>query len=355
MRNLTKTIGLVAIVGAMATSCSGEKSPTMADGGAVKVETAVASRSATSNSRVYSGTVEESSSTSLSFPVGGTIASITVGAGDKVAKGQVIATLDQTTLENSYEIAKAALDEAQDAYGRMKQLHDANSLAEMKWVEVQNALRQAQSAEAIARKALNDGTIRAPFTGYISEKYLDAGMTAAPAIPVVKLVKITPAKVVISVPESEISSIGADQQAQIRVKALGDKTMTGKLTEKGISANPLSRNYDIKFEVGNSDGALLPGMICDVNMETGDGGDEIVVPSAVVLLDASNQNFVWLVKDGKAEKRVVDVAGFADNGLVIGDGISAGDTLIVGGVQKVSQGTRVVDSVNGESKEKSNH
>ena len=153
----------------------------------LRVETAVASKSAVNTGRSYSGVIEESSGTVLSFKVPGTISNLYVDAGSRVAKGQLIAKLDDPSLQNSYEMAKATLATAQDTYNRMKLLHDANSITDMKWVEVENALKTAQSACNIAKNTLNDARIYAPFSGVVSVKFADAGSTAAPGVPVVKL------------------------------------------------------------------------------------------------------------------------------------------------------------------------
>lgn len=320
-------------------SCLESNEATVAGEGKVRVEIMSVQPVAVSGSRVYSGTVEQSTESMLSFSVGGTVKTVNVSAGDRVDKGQLIASLDDATLRNSYDIAKAALDQAQDVYDRMKQLHEANSLSDMKWVEVENTLKSAQSAEAIARKALADGNIYAPFSGYVTEKFVDAGMTVAPTVPVVKIVTINPAKVSVSVQEGEIGSISPGQKAVVTLKALGDRQFEGYLTEKGVSANLLSRSYDVKFTVDNPTGELLPGMICDVVMLTDGSRTAMVLPTGAVLLAADNTNFVWLDIDGKAYRRQVTVDGMADNGVVISAGIVAGDSVIVAGQQKVSEGT----------------
>lgn len=87
-------------------------------------------------------------------------------------QGQLLATLDEVSMQNRYQAAKAALKQAEDAYQRMKELHEKGSLAEMKWVEVQSKLQQAQSMEAVARKNLTDCQLYAPFSGVIAEKSL---------------------------------------------------------------------------------------------------------------------------------------------------------------------------------------
>lgn len=198
-------------------SCSRAPKPTKAPATRVKIEAVGTALYSTGKS--YSGTIEESSGTMLSFSVAGTIRQMYVGVGARVAKGQLIASLDASNLHHSYEIAVAALNQAQDAYDRMKQLHDANALPDIKWVEVQNTLSQAQNVAAIAKKGLDDANLYAPVAGYVSEKLADAGMNLAPGMPIVKVVDITPVKVSISVPENEIANIPGDTSAQISVRS----------------------------------------------------------------------------------------------------------------------------------------
>ena len=341
MRKLVIISGLLLLTAAFS-SCKGGEDGKPSVPEAIKVKTVKAATTELAGSRVYSGTVEESGGAVVSFPVAGTVQQIFVSVGDRVAKGQTIATLDGSNLRSAYEMAQATLDNAQDAYNRMKMLHDANSLPDMQWVEVQNGLRQAQSAVDIARRGMNDATLTAPFAGYVSEKPADAGMTIAPGMPVVKLVTINPVKVSVSVPENEIATLPAGATASIKVGALGGAPFTGRVVEKGVAANPLSRSYDVKMEVANPDGQLLPGMICDVVIDSATPRRAIVLPVQAVMLDADNNNFVWLDVNGKAEKRAVRVEGMTDGGIIVGSGINDGDLVIVDGMQKVSRGSSVI-------------
>lgn len=334
---LRATIALTAVT--VMSSCHKEKQPTPP--APVRVETAVAGETDMSTSHNYSGTVEESSGTVASFSVPGTVQTMNVSAGDYVKKGQLIATVDAASMKNAYDISNAALTQAQDAYNRMKMLHDAEAIADIKWVEMQQTLRQAQSAEAIARKTLNDANLYAPLSGYVSEKYVDAGMTAAPGLPVVKIVSIDPVKVSISIPENEIASIPDGADTDISVSALGDKRFTGKIVEKGVSANPITRSYDVKITVDNPDGELLPGMICDVTLNTDTVSRSLTVPLDAVMLASDNSHYVWLDSAGYAVRRSVDTGALTDDGIVINGGIARGDSLIVKGQQKVSRGSKL--------------
>lgn len=309
---------------------------------AVRVKTLCAQSTDVSGLRTFSGTIEESLGTVISFPIAGTMSNIYVNEGQVVSKGQMIAQLDAANLRNAYDMAKTTTAEAQDAYDRMKMLHDSNSLPDMQWVQVQNTLKQAQSAEAIARRALNDGVLHTPVSGYVLHKFVESGMTVAPAEPIVKIVTLDPVKVSISIPENEISAIQKGGKANITVGALDGEQYTGTITEKGIEANPITRAYDVKISVANPGNRLMPGMICDVALEGTHPRPAIVLPNQAVMLDADNQNYVWLCSKGLAQKRIVKVDGMTDSGIIISEGISPGDSVIIEGQQKVSVNTPVV-------------
>lgn len=289
----------------------------------------------------FSGTVEEASGSTLSFPVAGTVQQIRVVTGQRVVKGELIAVLDEETLRSAYEAASASLVQAEDAYQRMKQLHDAGSLPEIQWVEVQSKLKQAESAEAISKKNLADGKLYAPFSGVISEKNVEVGHNVTPGQPVVRLVTINQVKVCVSVPENEISQINVGQPVNVSVSALNGKTFSGKIVEKGVVAHPLSRSYEVKAIIENRSGELMPGMICTMGIDNGDTNNVIILPAPVIQTDEQNRTFVWVNEGGKARKRMLQTGMLTKDGVVILYGISAGDEVIVEGQQKVSEGMDV--------------
>jgi RND family efflux transporter MFP subunit len=289
----------------------------------------------------FSGTIEEASGASLSFAGTGTIKRIHVSAGQTVRQGQLIAELDPTTMQNAYTISKTALEQAQDTYNRMKELHDGGSLPEMQWITIENQLKSAKASEAMARKSLADTKLYAPFSGYIASKNAEIGQTAAPGMAIVKLVSIGSVKVKISVPEDDIQRIQKGSSMKIIVPALGGREFSGSVTERGVSADPRSRTYEVKATILNHDGQLLPGMICQAFTNYMQGTTGIFVPANLVQLDGDNKTFVWVVNDGKALKREIVIGSETAQGAQVSGGLSSGDQLIVAGQQKVSNGMKV--------------
>lgn len=301
----------------------------------------------------YSGTVEEENGAVLSFTMGGTIKQLRVKVGDHVSRGQLIASVDPTSVKNSFDMAHSTRLQAEDAYKRMKQLHDKGSLPEIKWVEVQSQLQQAVSAENIARKNLGDCNLYAPFAGVISEKNAEVGQTAAPGVPIVKLVTTRVLNVKISVPESEMAGIHVRQRANIKVDALDGRMYQGYVIEKGVIADPVSRSYSVKIRVEGASDGLLPGMVSQVSLakiSTSAGYadasssvsshvESVVIPASLVQLADDNSNFVWVDEGGKAVRRSIVCGGYQSNGVVITSGLKPGDKVITEGQQKVCTGT----------------
>lgn len=289
----------------------------------------------------FSGTIEESSGTSLSFPVSGTIKKIYVSAGQTVGAGQLIAELDPISMQNAYNIAKTSLEQAQDTYNRMKELHDAGSLPEMQWITIDNQLKTAIAQEALAKKSLTDTKLYAPFSGYIASKDAEIGQNTIPGSSIVKLVNISSVKVKISVPEDDVQRIARGSSMKIIVPALENRQFSGHVTERGVSADPRSRTYEVKATIQNSDGQLLPGMICQAFTNYMQGTTGVFIPANLVQLDGDNKTFVWVVNNGKAVKREITISGETAQGAQVSGGLYAGDQLIVSGQQKVSNGMSV--------------
>ena len=324
----------------MALCSCGEKKQAAAEQ-TVRVKVQQIQAEAVNGEQGFSGTIEEQSGSSLSFATSGTIKRIYVSEGQTVGAGQLIGELDPTTMQNAYTISKTALEQAQDTYNRMKELHDDGSLPEMQWIAVENQLKTAVASEAMAKKTLTDTKLYAPFSGYIAEKNAEVGQIAAPGMSVVKLVSIGSVKVKISVPEDDIQRISKGSSMKIIVPALGNRQFEGRVSERGVSADPRSRTYEVKATIANHDGQLLPGMICQAFTNYMQGATGVFVSANLVQLDSDNKTFVWVVNGGKAVKREIFISSETAQGAQVSGGLSDGDQIIVAGQQKVSNGMKV--------------
>lgn len=325
-------------------SCKGkEEKPTPAP--PVKVKVLEIAKENGSNTREYSGTVVAAQSTSVSFSVPGTITQLLVQEGQKVHKGQMLAKIRNGEYLNAYNIAEAQLAEAQDGYNRLKKLHDANALPEVKWVEMEQKLKQAQNAADMAARTLNDANLSSPVDGTVTRKFADVGQNVLPAQPIFEIISSNDLEIEVSVAENEVADFFVGQPASINLSSENIPAIKGKVVSKAIVADPLTRTYTVKVGIPGKNINILPGMTGNVRFEqTKDDRNEnsgINLPSGAVLLNDDNRWFVWVVKDSVSERRFVEADELSSSGVLVKKGLEPGDMVIVEGVQKVGTGTKV--------------
>ena len=344
MRSYSK-LCIAAILAYVFAGCANEKG-TEKQEKVIPVKVMEIMTSQTVSVRNYIGMVEESVAVSLAFSSMGTIEQVTVSEGQRVQKGQLLATLNTATAEDSYRMMLSKLQQAQDAYDRLAKLHEKGSIPEIQFIEVETGLQQAKSMTSVAKKNLDDCQLFAPRDGVIASRSVEIGSNVMPGIAAFKLVSINKVNVKIPVPEAEIGKIAKGQNARIEVPALNDSVFFGEVDMKGVTANAISHTYDVKISVNNPLMKLMPGMVCKVVVQSPEPAGEVVnakitVPNRAIQISADGRQFVWLAQGNTAKRRVVKTDGMNDDGIVVVDGLSTGDKLIVEGFQKISEGMKI--------------
>ena len=294
-------------------------------------------------SRNYVGTVEESLSISLSFSGMGTIERVLASEGERVRKGQLLAILNGSTAQNAYDVAKSTLRQAQDAYNRLKPLHEKGRITDIQFIEVETGLEKAKAMEAIAKKSVEDCNLYAPMNGIISKRSVEEGVSVMPGTSAFKIVSIDEVYINVPVPENEIGSINTGKSATVAVPAIGNYEYKGVVHKKGVEANPVSRSYALKIKVSNPKSELMPGMVCKVLFQNIDNENskQIIVPNKSVQIAPDNKLFVWLADGNTAKRRFITVGSLSEYGVIVETGLSASDRLIVEGCSKISEGMKV--------------
>ena len=320
-------------------SCGGDNErPGFSD--EIGVQTMTVSGANMPMERNYVGSVCSEREVSLNFVLGGRLTEVRVKNGQMVRKGQLLARVDATSAESLHKGALATLRQAEDAYKRLEAVYKDGGLSDVKWMEMQTNLEKARQSEIAARKHLDDCSIYAPFDGVVSCNDVQVGQEMRPTESFGKLIDKGRMCVRFSVPEQEVSLIALGDKATATIPALDNAELVMKIRDKGIMANPMGHTYKVEATITGGDvKSLLPDMVARVNLSlVSEGG--IVVP-AKSIQTMPEGTMLWVVRDGVAKRQLVEVGDFVKSGVVIENGLNAGDTVVVAGYQKLYTGAKV--------------
>lgn len=290
----------------------------------------------------YVGVVEEESAVSVSFPISGTVEYMYASQGQRVSKGAKLAQLNTATLQAAYQATKAQAEQAEDAMSRIQMMYDNQSIAEIKYIDTKTQVEKAKSMVVIAKKNLDNSYLVAPIGGIIGRKSVDVGENVLPNQSVYTILQIEhQVKVKISVPEKEIGELLENQPASFTVPSLNNAKYCGKISEKGILADPMSHSYDIRVIVDNKDMKLLPGMICEVTLDRAGTTKQLSIPNRSVQKYSDGATYVWINDGGVAIKRTVKVGKLTRYGVEITDGLNGNESVISDGYQNLFEGAKI--------------
>ncbi len=340
------------------------------------------------------GNVEPYESSEVGFQVGGRIRRVLVEEGQAVARGQLLAELDPADYQlgaeaaereaeaaralaekaragaraQELEQARAAFEQADDEYRRMKILFERKSLApndfrkiEAHWrvararyEEAQEGARredreaaeakarQADAAARLNKKRLEDTQLRAPVAGVVARRLADTGEMISAGMPVVALMKLNPARVRVGVPEAEIGKVRIGQEARVRIPSLGGREFAARVELVGFAAEPQSRTFPVRLLAPNPALELRAGMIAEAEIETGARVEVRTVPAEAVWRDPQGVTHVYVYspQSGRIHARRVRAGRGAGREVEIAEGLEDSDLVVVGGQHKVKDGMR---------------
>ena len=222
--------------------------------------------------------------------------------------------------QSAYDKARTQADTAKEQTNSARQLYEASlNSARQNFQGVINAqasLAGARAQTAIARKAVDDTIIKAPFTGYISSRPVAVGQYVALTAKIATLVRVTPLKLELQVQESNAPQlkIGADVEAS--VPGYPGRTFHGTVTSINPTVDSNSRTVSVEAKFANQDLALKPGMFATARILLNGSSMGIFLPRAAILTDPStNSSQVFFIRDGKARVAVVQL-GAVDGDLI---------------------------------------
>ena len=276
----------------------------------------------------------------------GTLTSLTVKAGDRVSKGQILGRIDDAGMSQQLASAVSQYSLAKTTFERQKNLWDKKIGSEIQYLQAQTQMISAQKAVAQIRAQLSKTVIRAPFSGTIDEVFAEKGQVVAPSVQgLLRIVNLGNMYVSTSVPETYIGKLKIGDQVDVYLTSLG-KNYKGKVRQIGNFVNPNNRSFGIEVSVPNPENLLRPNQVAKLKITDYTNKDVIVVPTNVIQEDGKGDQYVYVVegsngKTGKAKKVVVSIGKSSDNVTEILSGLSENDVIVTEGVNAISEGMKL--------------
>ncbi|MBI4530872.1 MAG: efflux RND transporter periplasmic adaptor subunit [Candidatus Latescibacteria bacterium] len=302
------------------------------------------------------GTLEAEEEVKIPARVSGVVAKITVQEGDRVTPSTILAEIDpeRYTLEvgrarASHERVQAEAKDAQQAYDQRMGLRekDPGWVTDEELRRYETALDRARAEEARTKAELDlsiknreDARVKSPFSGIINARLVSTGEYVRPETPIATIADIQTLKLRFTIPEVDADRVTIGRPVTFTVRAHPNREFTGTVFFISTIADPATRVVEVKARTDNPEGLLKPGFFASVRLQAALHQAAVMVPEEAII--PTEVGFVtFIVVDGKARQRKVEI-GLRDGGEVeILKGLTAGESLVVRGGHVLTDGIAV--------------
>ena len=356
---MKKYIYVIAIFTAslLMTSCGSEEKKVAIDNTpAINVKVSEVVKNNNSQFLSVSGKLQAANSADLSTRMMGYVKKVHVNVGDKVRKGQLLVSINNTDLEakkgqvNAGIIqAKTAFKNAEKNYNRFKNLFESNSVTQKEMDDMTANYEMAKAGLESANQMKNEinaqftySNITAPFRGVITSKNIEAGDMANPGMPLISLETPKVFEVIAMVPETEISQIKKGAEVNVLVKAI-DKTIKGKVTEVSTSAKNTGGQYLAKIALVKTEAVILSGMFSTVQfpVERNVKSELVLIPMDAIVKNGQLSGVYTVSSSNTAMLRWLRLGRIYGNSVEVLSGLNASESYIVSAEGKLFNGAKI--------------
>ena len=301
--------------------------------------------------------------------IAGKLRDVLVEEGMHVEVGQAIAHLDDSNALAALNQAKATLDQAETAAADARPVfersqaqvakelisREAFDTAKANFDATRTAAAVARAALAVARQNLDDTVVLAPFTGVVTVKAAQAGEIISPLSAgagftrtgIATIVDMDSLEVDVDVSENFINRVRAEQHCAVTLNAYGDWQIPGHVIAVVPTADRTKATVRVRVALDAKDPRILPemgarvGFLADAKPDDARTSQGMIVPSGAIIA-SGEQNVLFVVRDGRAERRAVKLGARTAEGQIVMSGLASGETVAVSGVDKLADGEKVL-------------
>lgn len=247
-------------------------------------------------------------------------------------------------LIESGDVSRSSYDQQRAQRDQLKEAYDsAVSLARQNFAAVGTARANVANAEsqlALAQRNLSYALVFSPIDGYVAERTADLGEYVSPSAKVATIVRINPLRVRIDIPEQAIPAVSVGQSVSVTTSAWPDRNFSGRIARISPNVTPTSRTLTVEAEIENGSGALKPGQFATVRILQSRAEPAVLVPSRAVRTE-SGVSRVFVIKDGRAQERLVQLGQTEGDLVEIKGGIAADEKVATSNIEQLSDGMAV--------------
>lgn len=308
----------------------------------IPIRTATVERESIPKIIEISGSLSSPEDAAIAAEVEGKLVRVDADLGDRVVKGQLLAQITPDELRYKAEQAEALSAQAEANWARVEKLGKSEMVSPQQLDDARAAVAQTRAAAALAKKKLEDTTVKAPFSGAIAKRNVSTGEYVRVGQPLFQVVALDRLRLTGEIPERYLAEVHAGDAVSTEIDAYPGRKFTGRIDRISPIVNPGSRAFTVEARIDNKDGSLKPGLFARARLSLGEIKDAIVVPESAVTSFAGVSRVFKI--DGKLAREVrVDIDRHLEDGrlLLSGDALKPGDTVAVEGLGRLADGVEV--------------
>ena len=289
---------------------------------------------------LVTGELRANEQVELRSEVSGVLVAIYFREGGSVARGDLLAKIRDDELQAQLLQAHSRRDLAVTREERARTLLAEDTISQEQYDEAANNLRVLSAEITLLEARLAQTEIHAPFDGVIGLRNVSEGSYVTPAVSLATLQDLDPIKLDFAIPEKYAGRVAAGSSLDFTVAGF-EESFRGQVfaVEPRIDAG--TRTLEIRARAANSRQQLLPGAFARVRLVLETVPDALQVPS-IALVPGVTETTVYVLEDGRAQPRAVRTGLRTERAVQVLEGLSAGDRVIISGVQQLTPGAAVV-------------
>jgi membrane fusion protein (multidrug efflux system) len=303
------------------------------------VEVSLAKNGTITSSIVTTATLDPDRQVTMISETSGVVSKITVDEGSTVQEGQLLATLSDRERQVKLQQANIRVQNAKQEMDRKQSSYNSKIISESDFQKAKYDLELAVEEKNAAQVELDRSMIRAPFSGIITQRFIEKGQNINPQSQLFTLVDADPLEAKVYLPEKEILGIKEQQKVEMALNAQKNVMFQGSIRQINPAVDPKTGTVKVTVEITKAPLVVRPGSFVDVKLETQHHDNALLIPKKA-LLEEAGERFVFVINKDKASRRTITVGFLDDQNAEILSGVSSGETVVTSGQGSLRDGSK---------------